>query len=51
MSKTKKTKTELSEYMRNLGRKGGLTTAKKGKEYMSQLGKKGFESLKRNKTK
>ena len=39
----------MSEYMRNLGRKGGLKTAEKGKEYMSQLGKKGYESLVKNK--
>lgn len=35
----------MSEYMRNLGRKGGLKTAAKGKQYMSKLGKKGFEAL------
>lgn len=31
--------------MRNLGRKGGLKTAQKGKKYMSDLGRKGYESL------
>ena len=45
----KKTKKQLSEHMKEIGRKGGLTTAKKGKEYMSQLGKKGFQALAKNK--
>jgi len=43
---SKEQKTKTSEYMRQLGRKGGTATAQKhGKEYMSQLGKKGFEAL------
>lgn len=35
--------------MKEIGRKGGLSTAKKGKEYMSKLGRKGFEALAKNK--
>ena len=35
----------MSEYMRNLGRRGGLKTAEKGREYMSELGRKGYQSL------
>lgn len=31
--------------MREIGRKGGLATAKKGKKYMAELGRKGFEAL------
>lgn len=46
----KRTKKEMSEYMRELGRKGGLKTAKKGKDYMSKLGRKGYEALSRKKT-
>lgn len=50
MKKEQKNKT--SEYMRQLGRKGGQATAKKhGKEYMSQLGKKGFEALAKKQSK
>lgn len=43
-------KKEMSEYMRSLGRKGGLATAKKGKKYMQDLGRKGYEALVQKKT-
>lgn len=46
----KKTKAEMSEYMRNLGRKGGKKTAAKGKDYMAKLGKKGYEALAKKKS-
>lgn len=38
-------KKDMSEYMKSLGRKGGLKTAQKGKDYMSTLGKKGYAAL------
>ena len=44
---TKQKKKDCSEYMRELGRKGGKATAKKGKKYMSELGRKGYEALAR----
>lgn len=44
MSK-KKTKKELSEHMREIGRKGGKATAAKGKDYMSCIGKRGQQAL------
>lgn len=49
VSKNKHSETKLSEHMKAIGKKGGLTTAKKGKEYMSQLGKKGFQALAKKK--
>jgi general stress protein YciG len=34
----------VSAYMRAIGKKGGESTAKKGKKYMSKIGKKGYEA-------
>lgn len=45
----KKSKKAASEYMRELGRKGGKKTAQRGSAYMSRLGRKGYEALIRNK--
>lgn len=39
----------MSEYMRNLGRKGGKKTAERGKDYFSKIGKKGYEALAKKK--
>ena len=44
MSK-KKTKKEMSEHMRSIGKKGGLQTASKGRDYMSSIGKRGQKAL------
>lgn len=41
----KKSKKAISEYMRQLGRKGGKATAKKGSDYMRKLGRKGYKAL------
>jgi len=40
----------MSEYMSNLGRKGGKKTAERGKEYFSKIGKKGYDSLAKKKS-
>ncbi len=45
-----KTNKKTSEYMRELGRKGGKATAKRGKEYFSKIGRKGFEALAKKKS-
>lgn len=49
VSTKKKTNKKTSEYMRELGRKGGKATAKRGKEYFSKIGKKGYEALAKKK--
>jgi len=36
--------------MRELGRKGGKATAKRGREYFSKIGKKGYEALAKKKS-
>jgi len=41
----KKSKKEVSEHMRKIGREGGLKTAAKGKEYMASIGKRGQQAL------
>lgn len=49
MSTQKKTKAELSEHMRQIGKKGGLKTASKGSDYMSKIGRKGYDALAKKK--
>lgn len=35
--------TEIKEFLRQNGRKGGLKTAKRGREFYSRIGKKGMK--------